>query len=164
MGSRRSTCGGWRLRPASPPAAAGNRLEALGRAYLSFAISHPGYFHAMFHGDANSSGPRETGLRAFHLLRACSLACSPPCRPDSNAWGGVEALAAQHLRARHSPDWLTRLFSLFAPCFSLLSPFFSLFRGDSGLENPLKTVCFQMVGQKWPSRAEQDHNREIIRP
>jgi hypothetical protein len=38
------------------------------------------------------------------------------------------------------------------PCFSLLSPFFSLFRGDSGLENPPKTVCFQ------PSHAEQEHN------
>jgi hypothetical protein len=46
---------------------------------------------------------------------------------------------------------------------SLLSPFFSLFRGDSGLDNPPETICFQMVGQKTPSRAEQDHNREIIR-
>jgi hypothetical protein len=77
--------------------------------------------------------------------------------------GSVEALAAQHFRARHSPDCFTRLFSLFAPCFSLLSPFFSLFRHDSGLENPPETACFQRVDQKTPSRAEQEHNREIIR-
>jgi hypothetical protein len=56
-----------------------------------------------------------------------------------------------------------RLIPLFAPCFSLLSLFFSLFRGSSGLENPQKTVCFQLVGQKSPSRAEQEANREIIR-
>ena len=49
------------------------------------------------------------------------------------------------------------------PCFSLLSPFFSLFRGASGVENPPKTICFQMVDQKTPLRAEQEHNREIIR-
>jgi hypothetical protein len=83
--------------------------------------------------------------------------------PTLTIGGGVEGSATRHFRARHSPDWFTRLFSLFAPCFSLLSPFFSLFRGDSGLENPPKTVCLQMVGQKAPSRAEQDHNREIIR-
>ena len=63
----------------------------------------------------------------------------------------------------HSPDCFTRLFSLFAPCFSLLSPFFSLFRRDPGFDNPPKTICFQMVDQKAPARAEQDHNREIIR-
>jgi AcrR family transcriptional regulator len=51
------------------------RLEALGLAYLSFAISHPGYFRAMFHGDASSSGPTKPGLRAFHLLRDAVLAC-----------------------------------------------------------------------------------------
>jgi hypothetical protein len=64
-----------------------------------------------------------------------------------------EGSAAQHSSARHSPDCFTRLFSLFAPCFSLLSPFFSLFRGDSGLDNPSKTVCFQRVDQKAPSRS-----------
>jgi hypothetical protein len=56
-----------------------------------------------------------------------------------------------------------RLIPLLAPCFSLLSFFFSLFRGSSGLENPPKTVCFQLVGQKSPPRAEQEANREIIR-
>ena len=57
------------------PADASARLEALGRTYLSFAISHPGYFRVMFHGDATSSGPTEPGLRAFHLLRDAVLAC-----------------------------------------------------------------------------------------
>jgi hypothetical protein len=70
-------------------------------------------------------------------------------------------LAARHFRARPSPHCFTRFISLFAPCFSLLSRFFSLFRGRFGLENPLKTFCFQSVGQKAPMRAEQDRNREI---
>ena len=76
---------------------------------------------------------------------------------------GVEGLATRHFRARHSPDCFTRLFSLFPSLFSLLSPFFSLFRGDPRLDNPPKTVCFQRIDQKGPLRAEQDHNREIIR-
>ena len=50
------------------------------------------------------------------------------------------------------------------PCFSLLSRFFSLFRGGSGFENPPKAVYFQRVGQKEPLHAEQEHNREINRP
>ena len=44
------------------------------------------------------------------------------------------------------------------PCFSLLSPFFSLFRGDSSCGNPPKTVCFQAVDQKARWRAEQEDN------
>jgi hypothetical protein len=82
----------------------------------------------------------------------------PGARP-----GGVEGSAARHFRARHSPDRLTRLFSLLAPCFSLLSPLFSLLRGRSDLENPQKTFCFQSVGRTAPLRAEQERNREIIR-
>jgi hypothetical protein len=70
----------------------------------------------------------------------------------------------EHFSARLSPDCFTRFFSLFAPCFSLLSRFFSLFRRDSGLENSQKSICFQMVDQKTPPNAEQEHNREIIRP
>jgi hypothetical protein len=72
-------------------------------------------------------------------------------------------LARRHTGARHSPVWFTRLISPFAPCFSLLSPFFSLFRGDPGFNIPPKTVCFPVVDQKTPSRAEQEDNREIIR-
>jgi hypothetical protein len=49
--------------------------------------------------------------------------------------------------------------SLFLPVI----PFFSLFRRDPDFDNPPETICFQMVDQKAPSRAEQDHNREIIR-
>jgi AcrR family transcriptional regulator len=83
------------------PAGAGERLEALGRAYLSFAISHPGYFRAMFHGDANSSGPTETGVRAFHLLRDAVLDCqeagaAPPGDPVPlvlAAWSAVHGFA-----------------------------------------------------------------------
>src|SRR5271155_999285 len=48
-------------------AEAGPRLEALGRAYITFAVSCPGHFRVMFHGDAQSSGPTAPGLRAFHL-------------------------------------------------------------------------------------------------
>jgi AcrR family transcriptional regulator len=83
------------------PAEAGDRLEALGRAYLSFAVSHPGYFRVMFHGDANSSGPTEAGLRAFHLLRDAVLACqeagtAPPGDPAPlvlTAWSAVHGFA-----------------------------------------------------------------------
>ena len=32
-------------------------------------------------------------------------------------------MAARHFRARYSPDWFTRLFSLLAPCFSLFLEF-----------------------------------------
>jgi hypothetical protein len=48
-------------------------------------------------------------------------ACSGSCGPTVcfNGWGG----STRHFRARHSPDWFTRLISLFPPCFSLLSPF-----------------------------------------
>ena len=56
-------------------AEASARLEALGRAYVNFAVSCPGYFRVMFHGDAKSSGPTASGLRAFHLLRDAVLAC-----------------------------------------------------------------------------------------
>ena len=51
------------------------RLEALGRAYVNFAVSCPGHFRVMFHADAKSSGPTASGLRAFHLLRDAVLAC-----------------------------------------------------------------------------------------
>jgi AcrR family transcriptional regulator len=87
-------------RDAAPPGA-GARLEALGRAYVSFAASHPGYFRVMFHGDANASGPTEPGLRAFHLLRDAVLACqragaAPPGDPTPlvlTAWSAVHGFA-----------------------------------------------------------------------
>jgi AcrR family transcriptional regulator len=51
------------------------RLEALGLAYVTFAVSSLGYFRVMFHGDSKSSKPTATGLRAFHILRDAVVAC-----------------------------------------------------------------------------------------
>ena len=51
------------------------RLEALGLAYVTFAVSSLGYFRVMFHGDSTSSGPTEAGLRAFHILGDAVVAC-----------------------------------------------------------------------------------------
>jgi AcrR family transcriptional regulator len=77
------------------------RLEALGRAYVDFAVSRPGHFRVMFHGDANSSGPTKSGLRAFHLLREAVLACqeagaAPTGDPGAlvmTAWSAVHGFA-----------------------------------------------------------------------
>ena len=80
---------------------AGARLEALGRAYVSFAISHSGYFRVMFHGDAMASGPTGPGLRAFNLLRDAVVACQEtgaapkgdPAPLVLTAWSAVNGLA-----------------------------------------------------------------------
>jgi AcrR family transcriptional regulator len=77
------------------------RLEALGRAYINFAISCPGYFRVMFHGDGKSSAPSAPGLRAFHLLRDAVLACqeagtAPAGDPSAlvlTAWSAVHGFA-----------------------------------------------------------------------
>jgi AcrR family transcriptional regulator len=77
------------------------RFEALGRAYINFAISCPGYFRVMFHGDGKSSGPSAPGLRAFHLLRDAVLACqeagtAPAGDPSAlvlTAWSAVHGFA-----------------------------------------------------------------------
>jgi AcrR family transcriptional regulator len=48
-----------------------SRLAALGRAYVSFATAHRGYFRVMFRGDLISAAPRElvrAKPRAFQLL------------------------------------------------------------------------------------------------
>ena len=87
-------------RDAAPPSASA-RLEALGRAYVSFAISHPGYFRVMFHGDAMASGPTGPGLRAFDLLRSAVVACQQAgAAPEGDpaplvltAWSAVHGLA-----------------------------------------------------------------------
>jgi AcrR family transcriptional regulator len=60
-------------RDAAPDARA--RLEALGLAYVTFAVSSPGYFRVMFRGASNSGGPTQAGLRAFHLLWDAVVAC-----------------------------------------------------------------------------------------
>jgi len=82
-------------------AEASARLDALGRAYINFAISCPGYFRVMFHGDGKSSGPSAPGLRAFHLLRDAVLACqeagtAPAGDPSAlvlTAWSAVHGFA-----------------------------------------------------------------------
>ncbi len=87
-------------RDAAPPDA-GARLEALGRAYVSFAISHPGYFRVMFHGDATASGPTGSGLRAVDLVRDAVVACQEagaapkgdPAPLVLTAWSAVHGLA-----------------------------------------------------------------------
>jgi AcrR family transcriptional regulator len=77
------------------------RLEALGDAYIKFAVSCPGYFRVMFQGDAQSLGPTEPGLRAFHRLRDAVLACqeagtAPAGDPGVlvlTAWSAVHGFA-----------------------------------------------------------------------
>ncbi len=83
------------------PADASARLEALGRAYVSFAVAHPGYFRVMFHGEAMASGPTGPGLSAFRLLRDAVVACQAagtaptgdPAPLVLTAWSAVHGLA-----------------------------------------------------------------------
>ena len=66
------------------------RLEALGLAYVTFAVSSLGYFRVMFHGDSTSSGPTEAGLRAFHILGDAVVACQKAGQaPKGDATGLV---------------------------------------------------------------------------
>jgi AcrR family transcriptional regulator len=77
------------------------RLEALGLAYVTFAVSSPGYFRVMFHGASKSSGPTEAGLRAFHLLRDAAVACQKASQAPKGdvtslvllAWSAVHGFA-----------------------------------------------------------------------
>lgn len=79
----------------------GARLEALGLAYVRFAIAHPGYFRVMFHGDSSSSGATQAGLRVFQLLRDTVVDCqgnglAPAGDPAPfvlTAWSAVHGLA-----------------------------------------------------------------------
>jgi AcrR family transcriptional regulator len=83
------------------PGDASARLEALGRAYVSFAIARPGYFRVMFHGAAQTSGPTQPGLRAFSLLRDAVIDCQQagaapagdPAPLVLTAWSAVHGLA-----------------------------------------------------------------------
>ncbi|MBV9906824.1 MAG: WHG domain-containing protein [Hyphomicrobiales bacterium] len=66
------------------------RLEAIGLAYVAFAVSSLGYFRVMFHGDSTSSGPTEAGLRTFHILRDAVVACQGAGQaPQGDATGLV---------------------------------------------------------------------------
>ena len=83
------------------PDDASARLEALGLAYISFAVSASGYFRVMFHGRSKASGPTEAGLRAFHLLRDAIVACQEAGRAPKGdpmalvvlAWSAVHGFA-----------------------------------------------------------------------
>jgi len=83
------------------PNDASARLEALGRAYVRFAMTHPGHFRVMFHGAAQEAGPTQPGLRAFHLLRDavvdCQLARAAPAGDPAplvlTAWAAMHGLA-----------------------------------------------------------------------
>jgi hypothetical protein len=56
------------------PDDASARLEALGLAYVTFAVASRAYFRVMFHGGSTSSGPTEVGLHAFNILRDAVVA------------------------------------------------------------------------------------------
>jgi AcrR family transcriptional regulator len=79
----------------------GARLEAMGLAYVRFAAGNPGYFRAMFRGDAQSARATEAGPRAFELLRDTVLACQAsgdapqgdPAPLTLIAWSTVHGLA-----------------------------------------------------------------------
>jgi AcrR family transcriptional regulator len=83
------------------PDNASARLEALGLAYVTFAVSSRGYFRVMFHGDSTSSAPSDTGLRAFHILRDAVVACQEAGQaPEGDAtslvllaWSAVHGFA-----------------------------------------------------------------------
>jgi AcrR family transcriptional regulator len=83
------------------PDNASARLEALGLAYVTFAVSAPGYFRVMFHGGSTSAGPTQAGLRAFHLLRDAVVACQEAGRAPQGdptalvlvAWSAVHGFA-----------------------------------------------------------------------
>jgi AcrR family transcriptional regulator len=83
------------------PDNASARLEALGLAYVTFAVSSRGYFRVMFHGDSTSSAPSDTGLRAFHILRDAVVACQEAGQaPEDDAtslvllaWSAVHGFA-----------------------------------------------------------------------
>lgn len=75
------------------PDDASARLQALGLAYVTFAVSAPGYFRVMFHGASKSSGPTEAGLRAFHLLRDAIVACQEAGRAPKGDLTALVVLA-----------------------------------------------------------------------
>ena len=80
------------------------RLEALGQAYVHFAISHPGYFRVMFRRETHNNATtaiRGAGQRTFQLLCAAITACqedgsAPAGDPQPlvlHAWAAVHGLS-----------------------------------------------------------------------
>ncbi|HXZ17057.1 MAG TPA: TetR/AcrR family transcriptional regulator [Roseiarcus sp.] len=87
-------------RDASPENAS-RRLEALGAAYMRFAIANPGYFRVMFRGETQAAHATEAGLRAFRCLTDAVVACQAAgVAPDGDssplvmtAWSTVHGFA-----------------------------------------------------------------------
>jgi AcrR family transcriptional regulator len=119
------------------PYNASARLEALGLAYVAFALSSLGYFRVMFHGGSTSIGPTEAGLRTFNILRDAVVACQQageaprgdPAGLVLVAWSAVHGFATLWVdRAlpfeglepeRLAPEigrLITRMFSALAAC------------------------------------------------
>ncbi|HEY4042376.1 MAG TPA: TetR-like C-terminal domain-containing protein [Rhodopila sp.] len=77
------------------------RLEALGRAYVRFAVSNPGHFRVVFRGGTNASGATQAGLRAFQLRHDTIVDCQrnglaaggDPAPLVLTAWSAVHGLA-----------------------------------------------------------------------
>jgi hypothetical protein len=80
------------------------RLEALGQAYVHFAITHPGYFRVMFRREAHNNASTEmrgAGKRTFQLLCDAITACqedgsAPAGDPQPlvlHAWAAVHGLS-----------------------------------------------------------------------
>jgi AcrR family transcriptional regulator len=83
------------------------RLRAIGRGYLRFALAHPSQFRLMFqagHGRVPPPEHREDG-RAFGLLREVVICClehagragEDPMPSVVAMWGGVHGIAALRL-------------------------------------------------------------------
>lgn len=86
------------------PAAAGERLAAMGQAYVQFAVTHPGHFRVMFRGDAHApeaSALAAASQQAFQLLSQVIEECqragvAPSGDPQPlvlTAWSLVHGLA-----------------------------------------------------------------------
>ncbi|MER8230726.1 TetR/AcrR family transcriptional regulator [Streptomyces sp. NPDC094049] len=96
-----------------PALAAERRLGALCRAYVGFAVEHPGLYRAAFcaprptgtdltagefraPGPAQDRQPAEPEIRAFTLLREALEALAGNPRPGARAAGGAAAWSAVH--------------------------------------------------------------------
>ncbi len=75
------------------PDSASARLEAMGLAYVTFAVSSRGYFRVMFHGASTSTGPTGAGLRAFNILRDAVVACQDAGEAPKGDAAGLVLLA-----------------------------------------------------------------------